>query len=64
MTWPLPIPRQRFYNMKLEYKSIPFAGTWEIQLVDFDGKVVGPPAIFNLGGNEQNQEMYVRYQKR
>jgi len=64
MTWPLPIPRQRFYNMKLEYKGVPIAGEWEIQLVDFAGKIVGPPAIFNLSGNEQNQEMYVRYQKR
>lgn len=64
MTWPLPLPRQRFYNMKLEYKGTPGPGTWEIQLVDFNGKVVGPPATFHMSDNDQTQEMYVRYQKR
>ncbi|MFN8493490.1 MAG: SH3 domain-containing protein [Caldilineaceae bacterium] len=64
MTWPLPLPRQRFYNMKLEYRGTPGPGAWEIQLVDFSGKVVGPPAVFHLSGNDQTQEMYVRYQKR
>jgi hypothetical protein len=64
MTWPLPIARQRFYNMKLEYKGTPAPGTWEIQLIDAAGKIAGPPAIFQLSGNEQNQELYLRYQKR
>ncbi len=64
MTWPLSIPRQRFYNMKLEYKGTPTAGTWELQLLDAAGKMVGPPATFYLSGDDQNKEMYVRYQKR
>lgn len=63
MTWPLPIARQRFYNLKLEYKDIPVVGNWEVQLVDLAGKVVGPPVIFHLNGSEQNQEMYLRFQK-
>jgi len=64
MTWPLSIARQRFYNLKFEYSGLPAAGAWEIQLVDSAGKAVGPPALFNLSGDEPNQEMYVRYQKR
>ena len=64
MTWPLSIPRQRFYNMKLEYKGTPAAGTWELQLLDAAGKIVGPPATFYLSGDDQNKEMYIRYQKR
>lgn len=64
MTWPLPIARQRFYNLKLEYRDVPAVGNWEVQLVDLAGKVVGPPVIFHLNDSEQNQEMYLRFQKR
>ncbi len=63
LTWPIADARQRFQNMKLEFPGVAPAGTWEIQLVDGGGNVVGPPATFVLDGNDSNQELYVRYKK-
>ena len=50
--------------MKVEFPGIQPAGTWVVELVDGGGNVVGPPATFNLSGNDPSQELYVRYKKR
>lgn len=63
LTWPIADSRQRFQNMKVEFSGVSPAGTWVIQLIDGGGAAVGPPATFALGGNEPNQELYVRYRK-
>jgi uncharacterized protein YgiM (DUF1202 family) len=63
-TWPIADVRQRFQNMKVEFPTVAAAGLWEVQLTDGSGSPVGPPATFTLGGNEPNQELYVRYKKR
>ena len=63
LTWPIADARQRFQNMKVEFPGVAPAGTWEVQLVDGGGNVVGPPATFTLDGNDTNQELYVRYKK-
>jgi hypothetical protein len=39
------------------------AGVWEVQLIDGSGATVGPPAVFTLVANDQNRELYVRYEK-
>ncbi len=60
ITWPLPIERQRFYNLKVEFPGISVAGTWEIQAVeDGTGKAVSAPVVFNLVPNDPRQEMYI-----
>jgi hypothetical protein len=63
LTWPIADSRQRFQNMKVEFPGVAPAGTWEVELVDGGGNVVGPTATFSLDGNDQNQELYVRYKK-
>jgi uncharacterized protein YraI len=63
-TWPLPIERQRFYNLKLEFATINPAGLWEVELLDRNGLVVGPPTTFTLINGEPNQELYLHYRLR
>jgi hypothetical protein len=62
-TWPVANPRQRFQNMKVEFPNVQVAGTWEIQLLDSSGAAAGPPATFTLTANDENRELYVRYEK-
>jgi hypothetical protein len=62
-TWPVPDPRQRFQNMKVEFPNVQAAGAWEIQLIDGSKTPVGPPATFNLSATDTNRELYVRYEK-
>lgn len=61
-TWPVADVRQRFQNMKVEFPGVPTAGAWVVQLSK-DGKLVGPPATFQLKANDPNQELYVRYEQ-
>ena len=61
-TWPVADVRQRFQNLKVEFPGVAPAGTWVVQLSK-DGKLVGPPATFQLKANEPNQELYVRYEQ-
>jgi hypothetical protein len=63
-TWPLPIDRQRFHNMKIEFPHIQVAGNWEVQLVDGNSNLAGPPAFFQLKEHDANQELYLYYRKR
>jgi hypothetical protein len=63
MTWPVADPRQRFQNMKVEFPNVQPAGTWTVQLIDGSGAPAGPAATFTLVANEQNRELYVRYEK-
>lgn len=63
LTWPIADSRQRFQNMKVEFPGISPPGTWQVQLVDGGGNVVGPPATFTIEGNAPSQELYVRYKK-
>ena len=63
-TWPFQDPRQRFQNFKVEYPDTEPQGTWQIQLIDNTGAIVGPPAIFTLNSNDPQQELYVRYAQR
>ncbi len=62
-TWPVANPRQRFQNMKVEFPNVQVGGTWEIQLLDSGGAPAGPAATFTLTGDDQNRELYVRYEK-
>lgn len=62
-TWPVADPRQRFQNMKVEFPNVQIAGAWEVQLIDGGGAPAGPPATFTLTANDQNRELYVRYEK-
>jgi uncharacterized protein YraI len=63
-TWPLPIDRQRFHNMKIEFPYLNVVGNWEVQLVDSSGNLVGPPAFFQLKERDANQELYLHYRRR
>lgn len=62
-TWPIPNERQRYTNLKVEFPTVDPAGVWEVQLVDANGRAVGPAATFHLQPNEPNQEMYVNYRQ-
>lgn len=62
-TWPVADPRQRFQNMKIEFPGVQAAGTWEVQLLDGSGAPAGAPATFTLTGDDQNRELYVRYEQ-
>lgn len=62
-TWPVADPRQRFQNMKVEFPNVQAGGTWQVQLVDGSGAPAGPAASFTLAANDQNRELYVRYEK-
>ena len=62
-TWPFQDARQRSQNWKAEFDNIGPAGTWEVQLMDAQGNLVGPPATFTLSQNDPNQELYVRYER-
>lgn len=63
-TWPFQDPRQRFQNFKAEFADTPAQGVWQLQLVDSNGALVGPPATFTLTANDPQQELYVRYAQR
>lgn len=63
-TWPLPTDRQRYTNLKVEFPNVTPAGVWEVQLVDANGRAVGPVATFRLQPNDAQQELYVKYRKR
>lgn len=63
-TWPIATARQRFQNMKVEFPGESPGGQWTVQLINDSGQMVGPPATFELNNNEQNRELYVRYQQR
>lgn len=62
-TWPFQDARQRHQNFKIEYPDINAAGTWEIQLLNADGMVVGPTARFELTADDPQKELYVRYER-
>ena len=63
-TWPLPTDRQRYTNLKVEFPNVSPAGVWEVQLVDVNGRAVGPVTTFRLQPNDAQQELYVKYRKR
>lgn len=58
-----PGPYTRFTNMSILFVE-PQAGTWELQLIDIDGQVVGPPATFQLTADENTRELYMRYRQK
>lgn len=58
-----PSPYTRFTNMNVIFVEAQ-AGTWEVQLVDSRGAVVGPMATFELTADEATRELYVRYRPR
>lgn len=58
-----PSPYTRFYNLTTIFVGSQ-AGEWNIQLVDPDGNIVGPPAEFQLSAEENTRELYVRYRQR
>jgi len=63
ITWPIPNERQRYTNLKLEFPGVSPAGLWEIQLLDADGRPVGPVATFRLQPDDPQQELYIKYRK-
>ena len=42
----------------------PQAGTWELQLINERGEIVGPPATFQLTADEDTRELYMRYRQK
>jgi hypothetical protein len=64
ITWPIPNERQRYTNLKIEFPNVSPAGLWEIQLLDANGRPVGPVATFRLQPDDPRQELYVKYRKR
>ena len=62
-TWPFQDARQRSQNWKAEFPDIPPAGRWEVQPIDEDGRIVGPPALFDIAADDSELELYVRYER-
>lgn len=62
-TWPFQDARQRYQNLKVEIPDEPPAGAWSVQLIDPQGRPVGPIAEFTLDSNDPQQELYVRYER-
>lgn len=58
-----PGPYSRFTNMNMIFVEAQ-AGSWVVQLVDADNLPVGPPATFELTGDEDTRELYVRYRQK
>ena len=57
-----PGPYSRFTNLNVIIVEAQ-AGEWEVQLVDADGRPVGPAATFDLTADENTRELYVRYRQ-
>jgi hypothetical protein len=57
-----PSPYTRFANMSVVFAE-PQAGRWEIQLLDPEGGVAGPPVVFDLTADEITRELYLRYRE-
>ena len=57
-----PSPYTRFTNLDVVFAENQ-AGRWEVQLVDSNRTLVGPPATFDLTANELTRELYVRYRQ-
>ena len=57
-----PGPYSRFTNMNVIIVEAQ-AGEWIVQLVDSDGRPMGPPATFDLTADEDTRELYVRYRQ-
>lgn len=55
-----PSPYTRFTNFNVVFVE-PQAGVWRIQLLNPQGEVVGPEAVFELTADEITRELYVRY---
>jgi hypothetical protein len=55
-----PSPYTRFTNLNVIFVEAQ-AGTWQVQLVDGNGAIVGPAAQFELTSDEITRELYVRY---
>lgn len=58
-----PGPYTRFTNMNMIFVE-PQAGSWEIQLIDVNGQIMGPAARFDLSADENTREIYVRYRRK
>lgn len=58
-----PGPYTRFTNMSVLFVE-PQAGRWEVQLIDEQGRIVGPAAIFELTADEETRELYLRYRRK
>ena len=58
-----PSPYSRFTNLNSIF-VVSQAGEWQVQIVDRDGKAVGPAARFELSAAESTRELYVRYRRR
>ncbi|MEZ4709031.1 MAG: hypothetical protein R3A44_17625 [Caldilineaceae bacterium] len=58
-----PGPYTRFTNMNMIFVE-PQAGSWEIQLIDVRGAIMGPPVRFDLTADENTREIYVRYRRK
>ncbi len=56
-------PYSRFTNLTLTVDG-PAEGVWTIQAVDANQTPVGRPAIFILGSQDNERELYVRYRRK
>ena len=62
-TWPFQDARQRSQNWKAEFPDVAPEGRWEVELIDSDGRIVGPLATFDVAPGDSNLELYVRYER-
>ncbi len=53
-------PFTRFTNFSVVFVE-PQAGEWRVQLLDPQGQLAGPAAVFELTADENTRELYVRY---
>ncbi|MEM7126649.1 MAG: hypothetical protein AAF702_10005 [Chloroflexota bacterium] len=56
-------PYTRFTNMNSIFIE-PQGGVWEVQLVDDQGALAGPPARIELAPDDVSRELYVRYRRK
>lgn len=63
LTRPEPSPYTRFTNLEVWLPGPP-GGTWEIQLIDAEGRPAGPSVMLTLRKGDPNRDIYVRYRRR
>lgn len=56
-------PYSRFTNLTLTVEG-PTVGVWTVQAVDANRAPLGRPAIFILGSQDNERELYVRYRRK
>jgi hypothetical protein len=62
-TRPGPSPHTRFANLGAAFFE-PAIGVWDVQLINPNGELAGPPTQFVLAEDDPLREIYVRYRRK